>query len=426
MASILGIWRHLSSPGAAASAGTSQDLANSATSCLIWEAMPTPRRLVALLLVLATAPAILRASPQLDAWVAALRARRGEAPAEEAAAAPSPATTAPPPLVEELRFASGELVRGRLMEMKGGVVTFSGFRMPAIQADLAALADVVTTGPMVIFMDSGTELVGPLRANGDPASFEVLTEVGPVRAPKDQLTRIASPAQLEAERRKLEERATERLGKWWKGYIDVGLTNSVGNTETSETKVQLEATRTTTLDKLRLNVYTQQADAAGKTTVDKTYGEANLQVDLREDFFYFLQGRLETDKVRKLDLRSTIGAGFGKKLVKGRNLKLDAGLGYSFVREDFSSGTEQSSGTLLATLDLDWGISRQLSLEEHVSANPDFSKDDLLLKTQTTLKSRLDENLSLVLGYLYNYDRVPPAGADRRDATLTLGLRRNF
>jgi putative salt-induced outer membrane protein YdiY len=365
-------------------------------------------------------PPTTSAATKLEEMVNQLRNRQ---PTLTLASAPPQLAAAP---ANQLKFSTGEVVLGRITAIQGGVVSFSAFRSQNIKADLADLIDAKGENTLHISLQDGTTLQGHFQANGDNASLQVQTEVGSVTVPKSSIVRVATPAVIAAEIAALKEKGTVRLKKYWKGYGDLGYSSSTGNIDTSNTKLQMEVTRSTAVDKFRLNIFTQQADANGSKTVSKTYGEARMDVFMKNNMFYFMQGRLETDDIRNLDLRTAIGAGLGSKLVKRKDLILSLGVGYSFLREAFNSGASLSQGTLLVTLDTDWDINDRLSFEQRISANPDFSRNDLLVKSQSTLKSKLTDDLSFTLGYIYNYDKIPPTGANRRDATITSGIRKDF
>lgn len=360
------------------------------------------------------------ASSRLEGLVEQLRSRQ---PSMTLAQTPEATQSA---AANELRFSTGEVVQGRVTGIRDGVVTFSAFRSTGIEADLADLVDARGADLLHVELADGTSLQGRFQFNQQETSLDVVTEVGVVTVPKERIARVATPAVIEAEYAALVEKGAVRLGKYWKGYGDLGFSSSTGNVDTSNTKVQFEATRITPVDKFRLNVFTQQADANGAKTVSKTFGEGRFDVYMKNRLFYFMQGRLETDEIRNLDLRTAIGAGLGSKIIDRDDLDLSLGVGYSFIREAFQGGLDDSQGTLLVTLDTDWEISDRLSFEQRVSANPDFSSSDLLIKSQSTLKSKLSDDLSFTLGYVYNYDKIPPAGADRRDATITSGIRKDF
>ena len=151
-----------------------------------------------------------------------------------------------------------------------------------------------------------------------------------------------------------------------------------------------------------------------------------MDVYLRPDLFYFLQGRVEADKLAGIDLRTSLGVGLGHKWTGGHNLDLNLGLGYSFVREALSSGAENTEGTLLVTLDLDRDISPNLTVEHRLLAYPQLSTGDYRLQAQTTFSSKIAKDLSFTLGFLNKYDSNPPPGFVKSDLTITSGIRKDF
>jgi len=109
------------------------------------------------------------------------------------------------------------------------------------------------------------------------------------------------------------------------------------------------------------------------------------------------------------------------------DLELDLGVGFSFVREAFDGGTDNSEGTLLLTLDVDRSLGRNLSFSERLVAYPDIQGDgNFRLTSQTIFKNKIAKDLSLVLDFLVKHDSNPPAGIEDTDFTVSTGIRRDF
>lgn len=328
----------------------------------------------------------------------------------------------PAPLVE---FVNGDRLHGDLVTLRKGVVTFSAFRSSLIDADLTDVRDITTADAYEVGLADGSLVIGALRPTGEAGTLALATAQGSVVVPRDQLVGIdpvgtrAAKAAAEATRIAKANRAT------WSGFGEVAITESTGNTELSNVKVSAEAIRKSPDDRFRLKLFANEARNQQRLTAQRASGEARMDWFLEDDWFWFAQGLLETDELRSLDLRTTLGVGIGRKHRGPRNLQLDVGLGFSFVREAFASGRDNSEASMLVTLDFARDLSRNLSFAESVVAYPQ-PDGDFRLTSDTTLKSKITDKLSMVVGLLLKHDTDPQPGIEPTDFTVTTGLRRDF
>lgn len=393
-------------------------------------------RLATLGLLLSLAASAPAASSRLEELVQGLRDKHGTgdglavAPATALPEAPAVPTgtgegTAPVP-VNRIHFVGGDRVTGKLAWLRDGKVGFAGFATSEIEAAYPKVADLESDEAYEVLLDDGSRVVAAFRRTGNPDTLGFTTVTGQEEVPKDRVVGIETRAYAEAQRAELVERSQVRLGKVWKGYLDAKYSESSGNTELRNVQFQAEAARSTKVDRLRLNLYTNNASNKGVKTAQRSWGDVRLDLFLPQDFFYFVQGRLETDELQSIDLRTTIGAGIGKTWRGPDEFELDLGVGYSFVREAFTTGKDNSEGTLLLTLDVDRRLANNLFFETRNIAYPKVSDGEFRLTSQTNFKSKISKDLSFLVGFLQKYDSDPLPGVDKSDFTITTGLRKDF
>jgi putative salt-induced outer membrane protein YdiY len=328
--------------------------------------------------------------------------------------------------VNRIHFEGGDRVTGTLAWLRDGAIGFSGFSTSEIQAAFDQVADLETAETYEVELADGSRVIAAFRRTGDPATLGFTTVTGQEEVAKDRVVGIETRAYAEAQRAELIEKGRVRLGKVWKGHLDAKYSESSGNTELRNIEFQAEAVRKTAVDRLRLNLYTNNASNGNVKTAQRSWGDVRLDLFLPKDFFYFVQGRLETDELQNIDLRTTIGAGIGKTWRGPHDFELDFGLGYSFVREAFNTGTDNSEGTLLLTLDVDRRLGRNLGFEMRNIAYPNLSDNEFRYTSQTNFKSKIASDLSFLVGFLQKYDSDPLPGIKKSDFTITTGLRKDF
>lgn len=380
----------------------------------------------ALALAAASAPA----ATKLEQMVGRLKARHGGSLSEtardvlRATSRPALAPT-PKPVVDAIHFKSGDRVSSiQLSSLRDGTVSFAAFATTEIQAKLAAVSDLVTKDTYEVRLDDGSTLVAAFRRNNDPKTLGLETKSGRQDVPHARVLGIETKEYAAAKRLEMKEASKVKLGKVWSGFVDARYSESSGNTELRNVEVNAETVRETAVDRFRLNLFANNASNAGVKSAQRSAGDARFDVFLPNDLFYFMQGRLESDKLQQIDLRTTIGVGLGKTWKGPDGFRLSAGLGYSFTKENFTTNTSNSEGAALVTVDLDKKLAENLTLEHRFIGYP--RSGSTRFNAQTNFKSALGDNLSFIVGFLNKYDSDPLPGVEKSDFTLTTGLRRDF
>lgn len=325
------------------------------------------------------------------------------------------------PMRNRLYFENGDRLAGKLTYLRSGKIGFSALSSSDVQAKLEALQDLATKEDYETTLSDGTVLVGRFVPNGSSGTFQVVTKIGSQEVPISELKSIETLAAAKEMREA--EKAT--VDKVWNGYVDFGYTQSTGNSETDNLNLAAEAIRETKIDKFRIFAQNIKASNANIRSVNRTLGQARFDVFLPKNKYYFMQGQLENDKLRLLDLRTTLGVGLGQRWFGAQNFEMALGLGYSFVREAFTNGTDNSEGSLLLTFDYLRDINSNLRFEHHTLAYPK-TDGEFRFNANSTFASKISDTLSFTLGLVNIYDSDPPGGAEKSDFTLTAGLRRNF
>jgi len=143
-------------------------------------------------------------------------------------------------------------------------------------------------------------------------------------------------------------------------------------------------------------------------------------------YAYYLTG-FGYDRLRDIDLRTEIGAGFGRPLIEKPANLLTVEAGLSWVSESYADGS--SSGDIRIRVGEGWA--RQLgldtSLRQTVSALAAASDPaDIQAEFSLSLTHHLNSNLSLITSLIDTYYTRPAEGTERNDYTLTTQLGYGF
>ena len=329
------------------------------------------------------------------------------------------------PVIDTVRLKNGDVLSGKLIEMFNGTLIFKAYGND-IKLPWKDVVSLETVDQYHIVLSKGGALDGPIGHRED-GSFQITTQVGTVDAKNAEVASIDNMPAIARKKQELADKAKFSLSKVWSGNISVGLADTTGNSESRNTNISAEATRKTVADKLFLDGHFNRTKAAGVTSADAVRGGMRLDVNITKDRFYFLFGRLEVDKIKDLDMRSTVGAGLGNVFYDHPRGHLDMGFGITYVRDTYENAPKDSDRTFLYSLNWDRQISRAFKLKERLLVYPNLADfADYRIEADTRFDYALGNSLSITLGFTNRYDSEPLPGKEEHDLTVTTSITKKY
>ncbi len=295
-------------------------------------------------------------------------------------------------------MANGDRLTGTLVTMVDGELMLETEYAGSIAVEWGKVERLLLDEPLPVFLADGAE-----RRARELPTFEIaLSDVQAVAPPP---TPPPPPAK-------------------WRGRVDFGWASTSGNSRTHLATLTALAYRER-LGRGRLSLL---LDAASGSTEDETTADrARVQGKYdrgagNTNYRYYLAG-LGYDRIRDIDLRAELGAGFGRSLIDKPGNILTAEIGASYVRDDFTQGGAQSDAKLrLAEAwrrNLATGTSVQQSLAVLAVAN---EPEDFTAEFVLALSRELGGGLSLISKIVDTYDSRPAPDTERNDLTFTTQL----
>jgi putative salt-induced outer membrane protein YdiY len=225
----------------------------------------------------------------------------------------------------------------------------------------------------------------------------------------------------------------EEEGLPWKLGLDFALNATTGNTEEVTLRFGLNAGYET--DKTRLTIDASYFWKAtdGSTTDNKFTGGSRhdwLLPDSR--WFLFIGGRLDYDDFESWKWRINFQGGPGYRILRkddhGLNMILDAygGIG---ARKEFASANDEWKPEAVLGVDYIYHITERMRLDFEFQYFPVLDLiDDYRLRSTATWRYALtnDQNLSLIIGYLVEYQAIADPGKERTDFRIWIGIQYSF
>lgn len=224
--------------------------------------------------------------------------------------------------------------------------------------------------------------------------------------------------------------AKDKADGQWRGTLSLSLSYSAGNTDANAASLGADAVRATAADKYTLSgtALRSQSKSDGVTTKTAELYKIGARYDrnLGERLFGFGSANAEKDKLQRLDLRTSLGAGLGWHVVATQDDSFDVFGGLGVTREEFTTASndfvevvlgEESSHKLFERTTFKQKLSVFPNLEDSGEYRANF---DATLAT--AIAAGWNFNVTLSSRYVSN----PLPGLKSTDTLLLVGVASKF
>jgi hypothetical protein len=331
---------------------------------------------------------------------------------------------------------NGDRLTGTAVKLEGGKLTFKTAYADAVVITWEQVASLAADKPLVLPTAKGKLIVTAVERSD--AGLVVTTATGPVTLAPADVAVLRSPADQQA----YEASLNPNWAHAWTAAANVSLALSHGNSNTATFGAGLTAVRATRTDKTSLyfnTLYSENANAVPTTSANATGGGIRYDHNLNPRIFVFATGDFLADALQDLDLRSTVGGGFGWHASKTPKQTFDVLGGLVWTHENYASfyaanATPPPAETFtpatvnsFAALDLGEQYTRKFGaasvFTEQAFIYPDLST---LSQYQFTLNASFTTKLAKMFSWVTavsdNYTSFPPPGTLGNDVILTTGL----
>jgi putative salt-induced outer membrane protein len=198
------------------------------------------------------------------------------------------------------------------------------------------------------------------------------------------------------------------------GYVTTGNTETVGLTGGIELRREGLEWR----HKLRANAdYQESLGLVSRERYLAAY-EPNWKFDDRA--YLYGAAQYESDRFSGFTDRISLSTGAGYSAIKSPAVKLDLELGPAYRETRFIDDSQESNLAARGSVDLDWKLSRGITVRQNASA---YVQDaNSTVSSKSALLARLIGPLSAQLSYTMQYESMPPAGRKTTDTTSRAAL----
>jgi putative salt-induced outer membrane protein len=335
---------------------------------------------------------------------------------------------APLLLADQVILDNGDRVTGKVTKKDGDSLTVTSDLMGAVTIKWAHVKSIATDAPVTVVLSGGKAVEGKLETSGNQL------EVAGQTAPLPSVTAVRNAA----EQAKYQRLLHPPIYDLWTGYYDFGIADASGNSRALSITNSLNASRTTSNDKITIYMNELYSKGLVGTTVgltaDSWLGGWKYERNLNKRAFLSVFDDYANDRFQSLKFRGVFGGGAGIHAAKSDRTKFDLLGGVSLDHESYSVALAPPSTAMSRnTAEFYWGDDLLFKINKASSFTQSFRMFDNLSDTG---QYRVNFNIGTVtkvakwLSWQVTasdaYITDPAPGRKTNDLTISSGIRLTF
>lgn len=213
----------------------------------------------------------------------------------------------------------------------------------------------------------------------------------------------------------------------WSGNVSLTGEYRYGNTVSRSSTVTGEALFSRDKNEFASKIRSYFASDNTGITARNTSLSVKYDRLFTERFSWYLSEELYNDRFLDLELRSTAGTGAAFRIWKDKKKKLTVELGAAYITEDHIvyENAEETTGRAAVQIELKAG--GNIVFRDSLEVFPSFEESgEYTMKNECIMLTGLGAGWAMKLNHLLQHDTNPPAGINKTDVTLSLGLQYSF
>ena len=207
----------------------------------------------------------------------------------------------------------------------------------------------------------------------------------------------------------------------WKGEGELGFTSTSGNSDSETLTANLGISKTIEQWKHVATLKTLQAESGNVSSANSRVLTARSEYSISEKSYVFGKLRYENDKFSGFEYQTSLAFGIGSRVIENEQQLLDMyiGLGTRSSKNKVSGETDDDA-IVTAGLLYEYQISKTATFNQNLSVED--GDENTRSESETSLKLKIDGNLSAKIAYLAKRNSRVPAGTEKSDKVTTVSL----
>lgn len=316
---------------------------------------------------------------------------------------------------DSIQLSNGDRLTGTVIHLSGESLTLETSYAGRLVIRRSEVASIQTDGEVKVLLDGDAELQRARLGGGAPGLVAVEPVPGAVTE-EVPLARIAyiNPKPVES-----------GIGVEYKGRVMLSSAYTRGNASNSRNYGEAVFDARAMRHAYNLGFKGTRAEDDGKEIESNALLSGNYDRFIDSDrFFLYGRGSLEQDRFRAIDLRSTVGAGVGLRVIDTENTRLSIRGGLDFVSLDRTVGMNERDPALGWGVRFSyWLLARRAELFHEQTGFWNLEDTaQVTLRSGTGVRVPITGGLSASAQVNVTWDKEPAPGSKSTDSTVLLGL----
>ena len=207
----------------------------------------------------------------------------------------------------------------------------------------------------------------------------------------------------------------------WSGEGELGYTSTSGNTDSENLNASLALTRKLERWKHSVSLEAIRNEVDDETSADSKLLKLRSERGIGEKAYLFGQLRYEDDEFSGYDNQTSVTVGAGARFVESERHLLDASAGVGYRSLELADGGDSEEVAIVtAEARYEYRISESATFAQALLV--ESGDENTHTESETSLKSKIQGNLSARIAYLVKRNSDVPQGVDKSDEIVTVSL----
>jgi putative salt-induced outer membrane protein YdiY len=316
---------------------------------------------------------------------------------------------------DEVYLKNGNHLSGKIGTVVDGKLELETDFAGKLMIDWGQVERISTDQLLTVVLNDGSKLTGTLRRSTAAGSMELATSA------------LADPARIEYANVKALNPPLEPAVKL-SGRVNVGLNKTSGNTDSESAHADAEIVARSEKQRFTVGGTYNREEDDNRKTADNATGYMKHDYFLTKQIYWYVNGMLETDEFKDINLRTTVGTGLGYQIFESEAMNLSVEAGPSYVNTDYDKEDDEDFAAGHWAIRFDRFFFEKLfqyyfSNEGFISAS---DTNDVFMFTKTGLRFPLRSGFSVNAGFEWDWDNQPAEDTDESDYRYILSLGYGF
>ncbi len=317
---------------------------------------------------------------------------------------------APVVLAAQLKLANGDQISGEIVSLQGQLLTLNSPLFGTVKIPWGKVVELRSDSGVRIELADGRQLKGQLVLQPD-GQVVVQGQSNPeVHIMRSDLARLNPPVIDPSVK--------------YSGRATLGGTFNQGNSSDEMLNLDAELVARTPDKRYAINMAVNEARAFGFTTASRRLLTAQHDIFLSQKNYVFVNARAQSDVLADLNMRTSLGTGYGRQIIENTATKLSAEVGVSYVSEKYEIAPDRSYPALSLALNYEHKFFNNALVffnNTHLTGSR-HERASTLVTNKLGFRLPIANGLNLTTQFNLAYDSSPPTGIKPTDSSLIFGV----